>query len=166
MHSHRLGQDQKLSPLAATLLNSTFIQGFELDDYHSKAPLHSSSLLIPSLLATAELEASSSASPKTISGAEFLGSYIVGLELGPRVGLALHGSDLLTCGWAFRHRPGSRCFRRCSIFPARPITQTDGMGAGNGVHASRGVDVGRSTPSWRRGCSTASPRGVGCSPSY
>ena len=39
--------DCKLSPLAAAALNSTFIQGFELDDYHSAAPLHSNALLLP-----------------------------------------------------------------------------------------------------------------------
>lgn len=37
-------EGRKLPPLSAALLNSTFIQGFELDDYHSKAPLHSNSL--------------------------------------------------------------------------------------------------------------------------
>src|ERR1700756_4017870 len=38
---------------AAAVLNGTFIQGFELDDFHPLAPLHSCSLLIPALLSTA-----------------------------------------------------------------------------------------------------------------
>lgn len=44
---HELGSDtwthawKNLGPLAAALLNSTFVQAFELDDYHSEAPLHS-----------------------------------------------------------------------------------------------------------------------------
>jgi len=39
---------------AAALLNGTFIQGFELDDYHAQAPLHSAAVVIPALLACAE----------------------------------------------------------------------------------------------------------------
>lgn len=88
-------ESHTLSPLTAALLNSTFIQGFELDDYHSDAPLHSNSLLIPSLFAAIE----SSSAEKPFSGEAFLRAYITGLEVGPRVGLALHGKDLLTRGW-------------------------------------------------------------------
>jgi aconitate decarboxylase len=88
------GKERKLSPIAAATLNSTFIQGFELDDYHSNAPLHSCSILIPALLAAVE------ANPdQTFSGREFLKAFIVGCEIGPRVGLALHGTDLLSRGW-------------------------------------------------------------------
>lgn len=85
---------KKLSPLAAALLNSTFIQGFELDDYHSVAPLHSCSILIPALFAAVE-----SNSRQIFSGQDFLKAFIVGCEVGPRVGLALHGADLLSRGW-------------------------------------------------------------------
>jgi aconitate decarboxylase len=88
------GCEKRLSPLAAAILNSTFIQGFELDDYHSVAPLHSCSILIPALFAAAE------ASPeKTFSGKDFLTAFVVGCEVGPRVGLAMHGTDLLSRGW-------------------------------------------------------------------
>nr|POE93233.1 cis-aconitate decarboxylase [Quercus suber] len=105
------GDTTKLSPLAAALLNSTFIQGFELDDFHSGAPLHSNSLLLPSLFSAVEslsaLPSSSSSSsspssseiPRKFSGEELLRSYILAAEVGPRVGLALHGTDLLTRGW-------------------------------------------------------------------
>ena len=86
---------KKLPPLSATLLNSTFIQGFELDDYHSVAPLHSNSLLIPPLFAAIQ-----HFSPDTpVSGKDFLTALITGYEVGPRVGLALHGPDLLSRGW-------------------------------------------------------------------
>jgi aconitate decarboxylase len=91
------GGQKKLSPLAAALLNSTLIQGFELDDFHSKAPIHSCSILIPTLCATVELEGSSSC--KVFSGKDFLRSFVIGCEVGPRVGLALHGTDLLSQGW-------------------------------------------------------------------
>ena len=87
--------DRKLSPLAATVLNITFIQGFELDDYHSAAPLHSNALLFPALFTAVEAEPEG----RTFTGKDFLRAYIVGCEVGPRVGLALHGPDLLSRGW-------------------------------------------------------------------
>ncbi|KAF2167095.1 hypothetical protein M409DRAFT_22529 [Zasmidium cellare ATCC 36951] len=86
--------DRKLPPLSAALLNSTFGQGFELDDYHSRAPLHSNSLLLPALFAASEAEEGDK-----FSGLDFLKAYVVGCEVGPRVGLALHGGDLLSRGW-------------------------------------------------------------------
>jgi aconitate decarboxylase len=91
--------DKKLSPLAAAILNSTFIQGFELDDYHSVAPLHSNSLLLPALLSAAEMPTHAGDVPKMYSGSDVLLAYIIGCEVGPRVGLALHGADLLSRGW-------------------------------------------------------------------
>jgi aconitate decarboxylase len=91
--------DKKLSPLAAAILNSTFIQGFELDDYHSVAPLHSNSILVPALLAAAERAIPGDGVANTYSGSEILLAYIIGCEVGPRVGLALHGADLLSRGW-------------------------------------------------------------------
>lgn len=91
------GGQKKLSPTAAANLNSTFIQGFELDDYHSKAPVHTCSILIPALCATIELEAQSSG--KVFTGRDFLRAFVIGCEVGPCVGLALHGTDLLTRGW-------------------------------------------------------------------
>jgi aconitate decarboxylase len=87
---------KKVSPLAATILNSTFIQGFELDDYHSAAPLHSCSIILPALFATAELD---SQRTTPLTGLDFLRAFVVGCEVGPRVGLALHGADLLSRGW-------------------------------------------------------------------
>jgi hypothetical protein len=35
---------------SAAVLNSSFIQGFELDDYHPLAPLHSNALVLPAML--------------------------------------------------------------------------------------------------------------------
>lgn len=81
-------------------MNSTFIQAFELDDYHSEAPLHSNAILLPALFAAAEHEARmSSASSKPISGQDFLLATIVGYEVGPRVGLGLYGGHMLSMGW-------------------------------------------------------------------
>ena len=88
---------QNISPLAAALLNSSFIQGFELDDWHSEAPLHSNSIILPSLFAAAE--SLKKKHGEKISGSAFLLAYLVGLEIGPRVGNALYGTQILTRGW-------------------------------------------------------------------
>ena len=74
------------------MLNGTFIQGFELDDFHPIAPLHSCSLLIPALLSTAALM-------PQVAGEDALLAAIVGFEVGPRVGYTLHGSQMLDRGW-------------------------------------------------------------------
>jgi aconitate decarboxylase len=84
--------DRATSPMSAAMLNSSFIQGFELDDYHPLAPLHSNSLVQPAMLAAA---------PQIgrVSGERFLLGAILGDETGPRVGQALGGLDMLSRGW-------------------------------------------------------------------
>ena len=80
------------SATSAAMLNSSFIQGFELDDYHPLAPLHSNSLVLPAMLAAA---------PRVgrVSGERFLLGAVLGYETGPRVGQALGGLDMLSRGW-------------------------------------------------------------------
>jgi aconitate decarboxylase len=75
----------------ATLLNGSFIQGFELDDYYPAAPLHVNSIVLPALLAVA--------GQRQVSGSDFLLAAIRGYEVPGRVGLALHGPEMLTRGW-------------------------------------------------------------------
>ncbi|MCH0564812.1 MmgE/PrpD family protein [Streptomyces sp. MUM 2J] len=79
-------------PLTAAMLNSGFIQGFELDDYHPFGPLHSNAVVLPALLAAAGHR------PET-TGARFLLAAVLGYEVGPRVGMALHGADIMIRGW-------------------------------------------------------------------
>lgn len=88
-----IGTGQRTSAPAAAVLNGTFIQGFELDDFHPLAPLHSCSLLIPALLSTA------STRPVPTTGADLLLAAIAGFEVGPRVGYTLHGTQMLDRGW-------------------------------------------------------------------
>src|ERR1700738_4736622 len=88
-----IGTGQSTSGPAAAVLHGTFIQGFELDDFHPIAPVHSCSLVIPALLSTA------AARPGTTTGADFLLGAITGFEVGPRVGYALHGTQMLDRGW-------------------------------------------------------------------
>lgn len=87
-----IGYGATTSAPGAALLNGTFIQGFELDDFHPFAPLHSASLVLPALWAAAE-------GVTRASGAQFLEAALVGFEVGPRVGLALHGAQMLSRGW-------------------------------------------------------------------
>ncbi|MBU3064968.1 MmgE/PrpD family protein [Nocardia sp. NEAU-G5] len=87
-----IGTGTTTSGPAAVVLNSTFVQGFELDDFHPLAPLHSNSLVLPVLLATAQ-------SRGGVSGGDALTAAIAGFEVGPRVGLALHGGEMLSRGW-------------------------------------------------------------------
>ena len=84
---------QMTSAPAAAVLNGTYIQGFELDDFHPLAPLHSCSLLIPALLSTASVRNVVS------TGAELLLAAIAGFEVGPRVGYTLHGTQMHDRGW-------------------------------------------------------------------
>lgn len=77
---------------SAAMLNSSFIQGFELDDYHPLAPLHSNSLVMPAMFAAAPHVG-------RVSGARFLLGAILGYETGPRVGQALGGLEMISRGW-------------------------------------------------------------------
>jgi 2-methylcitrate dehydratase PrpD len=88
-----VGTGMSTSPPAAAVLNGTFIQGFELDDFHPIAPVHSCSLVIPALLSTVTVR------PGISSGVDFLLAAIAGFEVGPRVGYSLHGAQMLDRGW-------------------------------------------------------------------
>jgi 2-methylcitrate dehydratase PrpD len=87
-----IGVGRATTPSAAALLNSAYVQGFELDDYHPAAPVHGASIVLPAMLAAAERAGST-------TGAQVLLGAIRGFEVGPRVGLALHGAQMLTRGW-------------------------------------------------------------------
>src|SRR5450432_3796929 len=80
------------SSTSAAMLNSSFIQGFELDDYHPLAPLHSNAVVLPAMLAAAPHVG-------PVDGERFLLGAILGYETGPRVGEALGGLDMLSRGW-------------------------------------------------------------------
>ncbi len=86
-----IGWGRTIGRPAAALLNGTFIQAFELDDVHVGGPLHSASVVLPALLATA--------AGAPVTGRDFLRAAIAGFEVGPRVGMALHGAQMLSRGW-------------------------------------------------------------------
>ncbi|WP_330328934.1 MmgE/PrpD family protein [Streptomyces sp. NBC_00536] len=87
-----IGWGRTTSGPAAAVLNGTFIQGFELDDYYPAAPLHSTSLVLPALLSTVSQGV-------LVRGADFLRATVLGFETGTRVGLALGGPEMLSRGW-------------------------------------------------------------------
>lgn len=86
------GWNLKVPPMTAALLNGTFVQGFELDDYHPFGPLHSEACVLPAVLGTAEHVGG-------IDGRRFLEAVVVGFELGPRIGMAMGGLQLVNRGW-------------------------------------------------------------------
>src|SRR3989442_10637650 len=76
------GTERRLSAPHATLANGTQVQGFELDDVHRAGVLHVGAVVLPALLAVAELR-------RNLSGEEFLAAAVAGYEIGPRVGLCM-----------------------------------------------------------------------------
>lgn len=111
------------------MLNSAEIQAFELDDWHSLAPLHSNSLLLPALLAATDHQRAKGAPP--FNGASLLLSTIVGYETGPRVGLCLHGSHMLTRGWhsgvVFGHAASAAAVSKVLELPSHAIEDALGI---------------------------------------
>lgn len=86
------GWDRQVSPLSAALLNGTFVQGFELDDFHPHGALHSSSVVVTAAMAAAEAEGG-------MDFRTFLGALALGYEVGPRVGIAMGGAKVTVRGW-------------------------------------------------------------------
>ncbi|MFC1401442.1 MULTISPECIES: MmgE/PrpD family protein [Streptacidiphilus] len=95
-----IGWGRGTGAAAAAVLNGTFIQGFELDDYYPRAPLHCASLVLPALLSTASRRGTGTGTGTgAVTGADFLHAVIAGIETGTRVGLALNGPEMLLRGW-------------------------------------------------------------------
>ena len=85
------GTGRRLSAPHAALANGTQVQGFELDDVHRAGVLHVGAVVLPALIAVAELR-------RNLSGAEFLAAAVAGYEIGPRVGLCM-GPEHIGQGW-------------------------------------------------------------------
>jgi aconitate decarboxylase len=85
------GTSARLSAPHAALANGTQIQGFELDDVHRAGVLHVGAVVLPALLAIAELR-------RNLGGEEFLAAAVAGYEIGPRVGLCM-GPEHIGQGW-------------------------------------------------------------------
>ena len=87
-----LGNGQRLSAPHAALVNGTQVQSFELDDVHRAGVLHVGAVVLPALIAVAELKRD------LAGGKEFLTAAVAGYETGPRVGLCM-GPEHIGQGW-------------------------------------------------------------------
>jgi aconitate decarboxylase len=85
------GSFQKLSAPHAALANGTQVQSFELDDVHRAGVLHVGAVVLPALVAVAEVK-------RELSGKDFLTAAMAGYEAGPRVGLCM-GPEHIGQGW-------------------------------------------------------------------
>lgn len=87
------GHGTSAAPDHAAMLNGSFVQGYELDDYHEFGPIHSLSIVLPTVVALIE------ARGLTLTGDELLGAVAVGIEVGTQVGTTIGGYDLISRGW-------------------------------------------------------------------
>ncbi len=114
------GTRQRLSAPHAALVNGTQVQGFELDDVHRAGVLHVGAVVLPALIAIAELR-------RNLNGREFLTAAVAGYEIGPRVGLCM-GPEHIGQGW---HSGATLGVFSAAAGAARGL----GLDAGKTVHA-------------------------------
>ena len=81
---------RRYSPPTAAMANGAAAHALDFDDQHDPARVHTSCVVLPTLLATAE-------DIGGISGKDFLLAYAIGAELHARLGLACYNS--LGKGW-------------------------------------------------------------------
>lgn len=86
------GWGREVSPSAAALLNGTFVQGCELDDFHPHGALHSASVVVPAATAAAQMRGD-------VTMGEYLQALALGFEAGPRVGIAMGAARVTVRGW-------------------------------------------------------------------
>lgn len=72
--SHVWVTGERVSPAAATLINSAMAHTLEYDDLHCELPMHSGAVVVPVALAVAETD-------PTITGAEVTAAIIAGTEI-------------------------------------------------------------------------------------
>jgi len=86
------GVGKKVSADHAALLNGSYVQGYEIDDYSRHGALHACSLILPAALGAATLRG-------TVTGAELIAATVAGFEVGNRVGRCLGPTRLTKQGW-------------------------------------------------------------------
>jgi len=85
---------RRYSPPTAAMANGAAAHALDFDDQHDPARVHTSAVVLPTLLAAAEDLA---AEGKPVSGRDFILAYAIGAELHARLGLACYNS--LGKGW-------------------------------------------------------------------
>ena len=76
-----LGTGRTASPETAALINGTYGHSLDYDDVLSMMPAHPSAVIVSALLA--------SMNGKPVSGKDFIEAYIIGVEVGGKVGLGM-----------------------------------------------------------------------------
>ena len=76
-----LGTGRTASPETAALINGTYGHSLDYDDVLSMMPAHPSAVIVSALLA--------SMNGKPVSGGDFIEAYIIGVEVGGKVGLGM-----------------------------------------------------------------------------
>jgi aconitate decarboxylase len=90
--AHVLGSGRELPADRAALLNGSYIQAYELDDYHQDAGIHSAACVVPAAMAAADLAGG-------VTGARFVTAVAAGFEVGSRVGRCLDPTAVVRMGW-------------------------------------------------------------------
>ena len=85
---------RRYSPPTAAMANGAAAHALDFDDQHDPARVHTSAVVLPTLLATAE-DIAANGTP--VNGKDFILAYAVGAELHARLGLACYNS--LGKGW-------------------------------------------------------------------
>lgn len=86
------GTGKKVSADHAALLNGSYVQGYEIDDYSRHGALHACALVLPAALAASAMRGG-------VTGAELVAATVSGFEVGNRVGPCLGASRLTKLGW-------------------------------------------------------------------
>ena len=76
-----LGTGRTASPETAALINGTYGHSLDYDDVLSMMPAHPSAVILAALLA--------SMNGKPVSGKDFIEAYIIGVEVGGKIGLGM-----------------------------------------------------------------------------
>lgn len=88
------GRGETASAINAVLVNGTMVQGYELDDTHSDASIHSCSVVLPAAFAAAEYIGA-----EKVDGEKLLLAIIAGFEIGPRISMCISGEQMIRKGW-------------------------------------------------------------------
>jgi len=83
-----IGMDTRLNARDAVVMNGALIHGLDFDDTHMKSVVHATAASLPTALVMAEQQ--------NASGQEFLLSYLIGMEVAIRIGMAAN--------FGFHHR--------------------------------------------------------------
>jgi aconitate decarboxylase len=86
------GYGRTVSADHAALLNGSYVQAYELDDYSRDGALHACALVLPAVFGASSLRSG-------VTGADVIAAMVAGFEVGNRVGRFLGPTRLTRQGW-------------------------------------------------------------------